>query len=960
MIEIKSLAHYNERHHVRRNIDICNETLVVVDLHTKLEVQRDFLNQQPLLEENAVLRAHELWVKILVKTQPDIRVVSPILARSLIREWLERDDVSWARTESAASNVFRYIQQLLPVLCSPSSHEIMKLWFDTHSSAFIRWGNWFNLALQYWGQFQSLKLIPNPWVSAYLTSTYQGQKIWDRKLVLDLGCDLTPVESDLLQQMQNNHKIEIIKPSPSWASKYLGSQLGYHFLELKSLDEKKLDGIASFKPHVKFLRFSTMVSEVKAVTAKVRQWLDSGAQLSEIAVLAPSIETYWTVLRMYLEQEGVPVDKPIVTPLISKIEVSRWLSVLRLKSGKTTYEDLEMAEFTGSMEPKDNFETFRRIFQNIYGHEDLKRLQRIDREFSYHLNGSDILQRDEFVASSLHFWKSKNVESLQKLFDCLFQDSPPSLRLKLSQWIMYVEELCARVEIKTFETSHGIKFTNIQSGPHFESKYIYLLGLSESALKSPDGTSIELDEVLNIRRDTGYIIDFPDNKKNEFEARWILEGNFKEAIVSFSSSDFSGSVEGPAGLWLQGAISAGLDPEMIQYPEVSRWDEIQLNSIDDLKSVGDDGTHGDITHGDDGTHGDITHGDDGTHGDITHGDDGTHGGITHGDDGIHGGITHGDDGIHGDITHLKVGTTMEDRWIIKPHEKPTLSVTQLENYSKCPFIFAAHKLFYLSDRPNVDMDVDSMTKGRWMHRIFKELTKDPFRRNYKDSELLEIIESCREPGDWVDDKTWKIIRPGLLDMAQRFIVSEVELRKRFPKLCTKGREVSIEADWNLKSEGLTTKGSGDYLFKGSIDRVDTNGGNEASVVDYKSSIGNLLNFKSWINKNSFQLTVYSQAIEKGLTELGPHEVCSAFYYVSKDMSREKGFRMKDRGGDLFEAIGPTSATSSEIQSVQSQVMSSVQAIVERIDEGDFEPRPKDEKDCNSCHWRKICRAPHLN
>ena len=34
--------------------------------------------------------------------------------------------------------------------------------------------------------------------------------------------------------------------------------------------------MASFKPEVHFLRFSTMVSEVKAVTSKVRQWLDSG------------------------------------------------------------------------------------------------------------------------------------------------------------------------------------------------------------------------------------------------------------------------------------------------------------------------------------------------------------------------------------------------------------------------------------------------------------------------------------------------------------------------------------------------------------------------------------------------------------------------------------------------------------------------------------------------------------
>lgn len=912
MLKIRNLVSYDERHQIRHSIRIRDETLIVADLHTKLEIQKDLLTQSDLLEGNTVLRAHELWTKIWDQIQPHVKVISPTLARSLILQWLEKDDIPWARTSSATAHVFKYIQQLLPLLCNKSSHEIMNQWLEDHPGALIRWGGWFHLAFQYWENFNSLQLIPHPFISAHLAGSYKGQKVWDRKIILDLGCDLTPVESDLLQQMQHNHEIEVLKPDPPWALEHLKSLSGYYFLESKPLEEKKVEEIHSFKPHVKFLRFSTMVSEVKAVTAKVRQWLDRGAGLGEITLLAPDIETYWTVLRLYFQQEGIPIEKPKVIPLIARPEISKWLSTLRLKSGKTSYEDLEMAEFAedisqetsqeNSETTKESFQFFSRMFKNIYSHEDLKRIPHIDEKFSSRLSGDDLLDRDEFVLKSLHLWRGQDPDSLQKLYNYLFQDAPPKLQLTLSRWVMYVEELCARIETETEGPSLGIQFTNIRSGPHRASQYIYIIGFSESALRPQMGTAIEWDEVLKIYQDTGFIIDSPDHRKNEFESQWLFDGNFKEICVSFSSSHFSGAVEGPSRLWLQGAMSSGANPEEVKYPEPSRWDEIQLSSMDDKQLRG-------WSH----------------------------------------------------LTHRQE-TKEFLKPQIKPLKKPSLSVTQLENYAKCPFIFAANKLFHLRDLPDMDMDVDSMTKGRLMHAIFKKLTETSFRANYTKDELFKIIESCRkeEARGQIDPKSWKYLWPSLLKLTQRFLLAESELRSHFPKLCTKGEEIPIEVDWDLKSGGFTSRGTGDYEFTGSIDRVDSNGGTEASVIDYKSSGGNLKNIKSWPNGNQFQLTLYSQIIEKGLATLDPHEVCSAFYYVSRDMTREKGFRMKDRGGDLFEATARNSLKSAEVQEIQNQIMSQVQNIVQQIDKGNFNPEPRDPKDCKDCYWKHICRSPHLN
>src|SRR5690606_38518098 len=57
----------------------------------------------------------------------------------------------------------------------------------------------------------------------------------------------------------------------------------------------------------------------------------------------------------------------------------------------------------------------------------------------------------------------------------------------------------------------------------------------------------------------------------------------------------------------------------------------------------------------------------------------------------------------------------------------SLSVSQIENYLKCPFKFAAARLFCLSDLPSLDLDIDHLTRGQLMHALFESLTEEPMR-----------------------------------------------------------------------------------------------------------------------------------------------------------------------------------------------------------------------------------------
>src|SRR5690606_34456715 len=59
---------------------------------------------------------------------------------------------------------------------------------------------------------------------------------------------------------------------------------------------------------------------------------------------------------------------------------------------------------------------------------------------------------------------------------------------------------------------------------------------------------------------------------------------------------------------------------------------------------------------------------------------------------------------------------------IQLEKMPSLSPSQLEKYLKCPFSFAAQKVFKLQDHPGLDLDEDPRRKGTFAHALFEALT----------------------------------------------------------------------------------------------------------------------------------------------------------------------------------------------------------------------------------------------
>jgi CRISPR/Cas system-associated exonuclease Cas4 (RecB family) len=91
------------------------------------------------------------------------------------------------------------------------------------------------------------------------------------------------------------------------------------------------------------------------------------------------------------------------------------------------------------------------------------------------------------------------------------------------------------------------------------------------------------------------------------------------------------------------------------------------------------------------------------------------------------------------------------------------------------------------------------------------------------------------------------------------------------------------------------------------------------------------------------------------------EVIAAFYYSAKTMNRQKGFRLKEEVGDLYEAKSNRSELSRE-QKVKlfEEIRNEISEMILQMKQGQMNPQPLKEETCNKCSWSQQCRAPHLN
>jgi RecB family exonuclease len=439
------------------------------------------------------------------------------------------------------------------------------------------------------------------------------------------------------------------------------------------------------------------------------------------------------------------------------------------------------------------------------------------------------------------------------------------------------------------------------------------LGLCESQLKEKKNLLLDPSDVSSISSELGFFIEHPEISSREFDLRWLSENRTEQSLYYYPQTGPSGNAEAASSFWM--TVQGEQKEKAKSLAAEIRWDQRQQASLSWLAK---------------------------------------------------------DTGLSEELwveaqTRVDEDMGLEELPPVRLPEIPSLSPTSLEHYRKCPFIFAAEKLFRLLDLPLVDLDLDRRSRGTLAHSLLERLSEEPRRFDWKDQEISQIIDGLRAQLELqiYDEFAWRSTKEKHLKLARRFLEFEKEWRQRFPKTKTDGREKAFHfymdtttGEWSTEARGISP-----VLIKGKIDRIDTNREGHAVIIDYKlSQSSHHKSITQWMDENQLQLALYTLALEKGLvTDFEEVQVVSAVYMVLKNMSRDRGFKITEMAGSLFELDGKRNHVSEDVKKdVLKEIGKLIFELTQKIIVGHIEPVPLEKKDCVSCAWRQQCRAPHLN
>lgn len=896
--------------------DPLKDTWIVSDLKSKQEIQNISVGRYGYFSDDAILRVSDFWKLWIRRLAPTTQVVSSDFIKVIVQNFIEDHGEKLQVAESEILTLTKAVQEFAPILLHPNGDDLVQEWLEAEFSREQKpkkWMRWYQLAKIVTNYLLERNLIDSRWSASFMQTLDLNLFRWPRRLIIDLGSELSSVEMGLFKTLSQTQDVVVIVPQPLFADRfpYLLNVYKENLGLGKVSEAPSIDFIPSLQKE-QFVRLSTQLAEVKYAVATVRQWADAGAALDDIAIIAADIEKYWPVLQHYLEEEGIPFSKDTVASLNGLGDVQNLLAVLKNYSPDVSWDSLEKVTFANNQNVQFQFEKFKGLFFQLYDQDDLGRDQKIKELYYRKVDYAAPISREEFLKFlAVEIWP-RLPESATKadLFEVIFKDligqsvsvsglpegSKGESRFKRNLWISFLKNRLSGKERPVQRSQQGgLNIFSLMSAHMTNAGHKIYIGMNEESFIKKNSTLIGLQDSNALKNIFDLAVESSEESYLDFNLRWqsltaTANTVFTSAHMSFSSDPLNASL-----FFIENCPQSD-----VVVPAPTRVDELQSALINGEGAVA---------------------------------------------------------GVSAErLKQDKTGFEAQ----LNPSVFQTLSASDLENYAQCSFKLLASKGFRLRTDAQAALDLDHRDKGSLAHSLFEYLLKN-ISEDFNDQNVIAFLDGERAARRlFVNlDGIWNIQRAKFLALANKFYKIEKERSKIFSFEVEK----QVQVFFDLKEGHFTLeKPTGnDFQFNLRVDRIDTHREKKYCIIyDYKTSERQEHKSGNWISDYQFQMLLYIAAVKLLL----PQELSikGSLYYYYKNFKINTGIVDSEVGLNdfLFNKRNSSLYDQTEWADLDQEFSQTLTEVLTRLSNGEFTTKPYEPVICNDCDWRKLCRATHLN
>ena len=875
-----------------------DSAFIVSDIKTKLFLESELLKKYLHLQGPCVMRANEFYKELFNSLNSKWSLMPDSFVKELFFDFCNNQKESWIKNLQNSKSFFEFFSSFLVVFLHKENLKAFEEWLESCKRNLF-WKNWFQLSQAFFEFLETKQMLSESGVKSlllYHLSSANQLSFNRNKILVDLSFSLDLCEKEIFTELARYKEIYILSPH----------------LKYSQFFENKFDIYEKWEEELDKEKILEQTSNNKVSNTENIFKIKTETQVEEVKKAIAQA-------RKWIKQGVQPNDIVIYAPNMESywFMLKSYFEKENIPFKKTVYSRLidfkEVKYLLSAM----------RVHLNLFEFEDLELFcfyKESKKDFSdFKSNYFNEPKRNlvarlvfknkvrdfnqkitgfDFVQWLLSFWPKNASAHLLDALLAVLQKLTVQETLTCKSWLRFFESevFSKEMELKS-EQSEGVSCLSFNAFYSVKSSYVFILGLTEEALEE---TSLFVsNESEDILEDLGFPIAVASSKRKESSLLWFLQSShYKELYLSCHSYDFKGDIQTVSLLYmLSDKLFSAKKTDIL---DLVSWDyKIKQKALSEVLS----------------------------------------------------------DKPEEQKQALKQAFKNKTQ-LIFPYDKIHLSANGIKTYRECPFKYAGKNLFFAPEKPAVQREISPLYKGHLAHKLFERvLTEYPDLKMTREQVNQFVEDIPYEHEMLIHKKQWLLMKEYLKRILKEFLSHEEKQRKKFPHLKPVAFEAKLKAFWNQEKGELSHQG--DYVFKGSLDRVDRDEKTKQYALrDYKASVNQFTNISSWLNSEELQLTFYAQALEKGLVENLPASQLSALFYSAyNEQFIAKGFEEKD--SDFSGLMGKTTRHKKQKDFLYQAIDLSnrfTQKKVKQMKSGNFSPDPMDPKECKKCFYQTWCRV----